>query len=405
MTRLLTILLVFVSASLLAQPQVPSPSCTDGKMACAKTISSVVGKQGRIWSTWSYQQHLYLNYSDDLGRSYSTPMLVNLVAEKISTRGENRPKIAVDGDDNVYLSWVTPLSKRFTANVRFSYFDAKTKQLSTPVTVNNDNLLTGHSFNEMVVTQGGDVYIAWLDGRAKVAAANKGIRLRNSEIYLAHANFGQGKTVFDNTFLVQGTCVCCRLAMDLDQQELPMLMWRHVFGDNYRDHGLLTMKNQHQANPMWRVSFENWQVEGCPHQGPSIVRATTGENINRVHMTWFNNAPNASGLFYSYSDNNGSTINKVQHFAKKEHHPEHPFLSQNSTADNPNQRLELVWREFDGKAFKIKYQSSANGDLWTEQRVIASAPQGVDYPYILQHPSGSYLHWHVIGNALELIKL
>ena len=380
-------------------------ACQGDIMVCAKTISSVATKQGRIWSTWSAGQYLYLNYSDDLGQSYSAPMLVNTVAEKISTRGENRPKIAIDGTGNVYLSWVTPLSKRFSANVRFSYFSVHDNKMSKVVTVNNDNLLTGHSFNEMVVTQQGDVYISWLDGRAKFAAAKKGVRLRNSEIYLAHANFLTGKTTFDNNFLTQGTCVCCRLAMDLDGNDLPMLMWRHIFGDNYRDHGFLTMKNQAQANPPKRVSFENWQINGCPHQGPSMVRETRGDNLNRVHMTWFNSAPDASGLFYAYSDDNGVTMSKVNNFAKKTNHPEHPFIAENLVTKEAHRTLQLVWREFDSSTYKIYYQSSANGQQWSDAITIAEAKGGVDYPYILQHPTGNYLHWQIAGQGLKLVKL
>ena len=416
MIKLLTILLVSFSANLTAQqtidhskhqmqPPVTEPSCDTLSMACAKTISSAVDNQGRIWSVWSLQQYLYLNYSDNLGRSYSRPRKVNNVAEKISNRGENRPKIAIDDAGNVYLSWVTPLTKRFSSNVRFSYLAANSNLFSPVVTVNNDNLLTGHSFNEMVVTDTGDVYIAWLDGRAKVAAEKQGTRLRHSEIYLAHANFIQGKTVFDNSYLTQGTCVCCRLAMDLDQHALPILMWRHVFEKNTRDHGFLTMKNQQQANPIKRVSFEKWQVDGCPHQGPSMVREKIGGNSNRVHMAWFNNASDASGLFYSYSDNNGADMSKVNNFATKTQLPEHPFLSRKIVANGTNSLLQLVWREYNGNAHQIKYQSSATGDIWSESRVIATAVKQVDYPYILQHPSGSYLHWHIIGQPLRLIKL
>jgi len=371
-------------------------------MMCAKTVSSVVDKTGRIWSAWVVGKHLYLNYSDDLALNYSMPMLVNTQPESVSTRGENRPKIANDNAGNIYLSWVTPLSKRFTANVRFSYYDVKTNVFSSPVTVNDDNLLTGHSFNEMVVTPAGDVYIAWLDGREKVAAAKQGKRLRHSEIYLAHANFNQKNTFFDNNYLAKGTCVCCRLAMDLDEKNLPMVMWRHVFGDNYRDHGLLTMKNKTQANPMKRVSFENWQVNGCPHQGPAIVREVSGAQKNRIHMSWFNNAPDASGLFYGYTDDNGSTMSTTNHFANKAMNPEHPSLALN---DSATKRLQMVWREFDGQVFSIKGMHSTNGDSWSAPTTLASAKSGVDYPYILRHPTGNYLQWHIQGQPLALIKL
>lgn len=375
-------------------------ACEKVAMSCAKTVSSAVNDSGRIWSSWVIGEHLYLNYSDDLGRTYSAPMQVNPSPEKISTRGENRPKIALDKLGNVYLSWVMPLSKRFTADVRFSYWSGQTQEFSKPITINNDGLLTGHSFNEMVVSDQGDIFISWLDGRAKVAAAKQGIRLRTSELYLGHANFVTGDDEFSNTYLSQGTCVCCRLAMDLDDKDLPLVMWRHVFGDNYRDHAFISMQSKIQPNKMQRVSFENWQVDGCPHQGPSIVRAKAGNNSNRVHMSWFNNAPDASGLFYSYSDDNGQTMAKVNHFATKSTNPEHPFLSQNQQG-----RIELVWREFNGSHYQIKYMSSARGDSWSGETTIAMSETQVDYPYILNHPSGSYLHWHNVGQPLELIKL
>lgn len=379
--------------------------CESTQMACSKTISSVITPNGRIWSTWVHQRHLYLNYSDNLGQRYSTPIKVNATPEAISTRGENRPKIALDGQGNVNLSWVTPLKKRFTANVRFSYFNITTQKMSPAITVNNDNLLTGHSFNEMKVSDSGDVFISWLDGRAKFAAAKQGVRLRSSELYLGHANFLQGKYTFDNNFLAKGTCVCCRLAMDLDDKDLPLVMWRHVFGDNFRDHGFLTMKNQHQANEMKRVSFENWQVNGCPHQGGTIVRETVGKNTNRVHMAWFNNAKTASGLFYSFSDDNGSTMHQVDNFATKAHNPEHPFLSQSVADKNVQSQINMVWREFDGEQFQIKYRFASEVDQWSESRVVATSEEGVDYPYILEHPTGSYLQWHIAGKPLALIKL
>ena len=390
-------------------------ACHDIAMRCASKVSSVVDNHGRIWSVWAIKQHLYLNYSDDLGQHFSTPKKVNTIAETISTRGENRPKIAIDSNANVYLSWVTPLKKRFTSNVRFSYWSYKLQQFTPPVTVNNDGLLTGHSFNELVVSPQGDVFISWLDGRAKIAAAKKGIRLRTSELYLAKANFVSGDTRFDNQYLAQGTCVCCRLAMNLDQRNLPMMMWRHVFGDNVRDHALISMINEKQTRQIQRVSFENWQIDGCPHQGPSMLisdntyssdktpsndNAPSSHSASRIHMSWFNNAADASGLFYSYSDNQGQTMAKVNHFAPISDSPEHPFLSQNT-----RQQIQLVWREFDGQQYHIKYMASNDGDKLSVPKMIAQSAGNVDYPSILQHGINSYLHWHRQGQPLTLIKL
>ncbi len=46
-----------------------------------------------------------------------------------------------------------------------------------------------------------------------------------------------------------------------------------------------------------RVSFQNWKIDGCPHHGPTIANQK-----DRLHMSWFNDAAQASGLFYTYTD-------------------------------------------------------------------------------------------------------
>ena len=403
MKFLLVILLSLGSANLVLAHQHAVPTgvlCDSIKIDCAKKVSTVVdASTGRIWAAWAIKQHLYVNFTDNLGADFSTPIQVNTQAEKISTRGENRPKIAIDGVGNIYLSWVTPLAKRFTSNVRFSFLAANSQEATAPITVNNDGLLTGHSFNELSVTTSGNIFISWLDGRAKFTAKKQGKRLRTSELYLGYANFITGERQFTNRYIEKGTCVCCRIAMTLDERNLPVMMWRHVFGDNYRDHALTTMTEKTMPNIMQRVSFENWQVNGCPHQGPALLVTPSINKTQRIHMAWYNNAPDAKGLFYGYSDNQGKSMSDTYHFSQQ-NKPEHPAMLMVNDG-----KIQLVWREFDGQSFVIRTMRGTGNKLWSKAKVIAHHQGEVDYPYLIAIKGVIYLHWHRVGQPFKLIKL
>ena len=140
-------------------------SCEGVNIICAKTVTSVFAPNGDLWRLWALHSSIYFQISTDNGGSFSAITRVAIDKEKISARNENRPKIAFDKYQGVYLSWATPKEKKYTADVRFSYSSDYGKTFTKPVTVNDDNLLTGHSFNEMLVTDEGDISIAWLDSR------------------------------------------------------------------------------------------------------------------------------------------------------------------------------------------------------------------------------------------------
>ena len=383
-------------------------TCIEADTRCAKTISATVDNSGRIWLTWSVEQYLYVNYSDDRGRTLSPPVKVNRIPEEISARGENRPKIALDKAGNIYLSWVMTLPKKWTANIRFSWSEDNGQTFSQPTTINDDQRITSHSFNEMLVSDGGQVHITWLDGRRALASKDQGKDYTGSAIYLSsfnpssfHVNNQDTSALKlpQNIHVVDGSCVCCRLAMSFSEKDLPIIMWRHIFGDNYRDHALLAMDTANKAGTLHRVSFENWQIDGCPHHGPALLRQPRAQH-QRLHMSWFNDAPNASGLFYAYTDNTGASTSNTLHIAKSSTNPAHPSL-----ALTPNGALQLAWQEFDGEQHIVKLIRSHDGEQWSGAIRVSQNSNATDYPFLLSHPDGNLLLWHQRGKPLQLIEI
>ncbi len=357
--------------------------CNSSNIICAKTVTSAFAPNGDLWRVWALNQGLYYQISTDNGISFSDVVKVAIVAEKISARNENRPKIAFDNFGGVYLSWAMPREKKYTADVRFSYSADYGKTFSKPITINDDNLLAGHSFNEMLVKANGEVNLVWLDSRHSYLKRMKGEKSNGSSLYFAKATPRDNDWIFTNQELAQSTCVCCRIAIDFNKTGHLAIMWRHIYGDNIRDFAMTTLDNQ-QTEP-YRISYDHWYINGCPHQGAGL----SVDNNNRYHMVWFNQGDKGKGIFYAYSDNQGKTLSKPLPIGKLSAQAAHPFLLHNGKA------LDIVWTEFDGLTHQLWHQRSIdNGETFSKATLLAESKSGSDRPFIIKSEGQSYVSWH-----------
>jgi len=333
-----------------------------------------------------------VNHSDDLGQTFSAPVAVNRKPEAISARGENRPKIVVSRDGRIYVSWTMPLQKRFSGYVRFSYSNDGGEHFSEPITVNDNLDITGHRFDALAVNDNGVVYLAWLDKRDRLREQTAGRAYHGAALYFALSDDG-GRHFRPNRKIIDHSCECCRVAIDMDHQ-LPVIMWRNIYGDNVRDHSLVKFSTEDQPGAVERVSFDHWRVDACPHHGPDLSIADNGQ----YHLVWFNNAPQRHGLFYARRNTDGSYTRAVN-FGDYSAAASHPSVI------NIGSRVWLAWKQFDGKQESIWLQYSADaGNSWQAARPLAFAGSG-DYPFLLSDGSRVYVQWHISGQGLQLIPV
>jgi hypothetical protein len=361
--------------------------CDNDEIECAKTVTSAFAPNGDLWRLWVNQEKLIAQISQDNGVTFTKHKVLAIPTEKISARNENRPKIAFDNAGGVYLSWATPREKKYTADVRFSYSSNYGKTFTQPITVNNDNLLAAHSFNEMLVSNNGDVSIVWLDGRLSHQLRKEGKKSKGSALYLAKANFQntKGNRIFTNQQLANDTCVCCRIAMDFNQQGELAIFWRHIYGDNIREFALLTLGHD-EDNPKqpYQVSYDHWKINGCPHQGGAI----SIDEQNRYHMVWFNQGDVGKGIFYATSDDQGKTLTTPISVGEFSAQASHPYLNKN------NDNIDIVWTEFSGVEHQLMHQRSTNnGQSFSKAKVLAKAENGADRPFIIKKDNVSYVSW------------
>lgn len=350
---------------------------------------------GRLWAVWAFGPHLYVNHSDDKGNTFSTPVKVNAEAEKISTNPESRPHIKVGSNGNVYVSYAIKLKKRFSGHVKFSRSIDGGKSFSTPIIVNDNRDMIGHSFPVLSINKQDQLYIAWLDSRDRVAAKKAGKDYNGSALYYAISD-DHGVSFQPNAKIADTTCQCCRLDMAMDKSELPVITWRHIYGDNIRDQAVIRFTDQTTTGKPQRISEDQWQIDACPHHGATLAIDDNGS----YHTAWFTQGSVRQGLFYANSNNQGQQFTTPLPFGDAEAQPKHPSLL------SIDDTLYLAWKEFDGEQNHIRLmQSDNNGVQWQAAETIASSSGDTDHPFLIDNAGNAYLSWHTSTEGLRLISL
>jgi hypothetical protein len=379
-----------------------SESCSIASLKCAKAPSASFGPDGKLWLGWVFAGHVYVQYSSDQGKTFSAPSIVNRAPERILARAENRAKIQLDNAGNIYISWTQPLSKPYTGHIRFSRSVDGGQSFSQPITVNDDLQEISHRFDTLLVNGDGEVFISWLDKRDQQAAKDKQQEYIGGALYYSYSD-DQGQSFSKNIKLSDHSCVCCRIAMALDNDNLPVIAWRDIYGNDaqhqIRDHSLLTFSSALKPNKKIRLSNEQWNIDGCPHHGPAL----DVDSNNVVHSTWFNDPDNGSDyvLFYGNSANDY----KAMGFGQADKQSSHPYvLSLNQSATD--QTVFLVWKEFDGKKTDILMKTSKDAGIsWSKNKVISTTAGSSDHPLLVKNSKAVYLSWHTQDEGYRFTPL
>src|SRR3989338_8195912 len=354
-------------------------------------VTASFDENGKLWLASIRGQHIYVSYSDDRGVTQSAPVKVNAEPENILGDGENRPKIIVR-KGVIYVSYTQGLAKPMSGDIRFSRSTDGGKSFSAPITVNDNREIISHRFDSMMVNDKGHVYIAWLDKRDLSAAQKKGEKFSGASVYYAMSENG-GISFRSNVKIADHVCECCRTAMAVDTDDYPVVVWRHIYDTNIRDHALAKLDGR--MAPV-RLSQENWNVAGCPHHGPSLSIASDGI----YHAAWFSNAPERHGLFYAHSTDQGRTFSSPLNFGNFEAQPARPYVF--SLGD----RVYLVWKEFDGENTGIfGMHSGDGGKSWSVPEKLASTSDVSDWPMLISENNMAYLSWNTKNEGYRLIEM
>lgn len=399
---LFSVLILSNNAALAAEGGKPHDMSAMWKNSLARqqlSSGAVFDEQGALWLAQVKDGHVLVSQSADQGKTFSDPVKVNAQPEAISASGETRPKIRVAASGNLYVSWTQSLEVPFAGNIRFSRSLDGGTTFSQPVTVNDNLDPVTHRFEAMEINRKGQIFLAWLDKRDAASARSRGEPFSGISVFAAMSDDG-GKSFHPNVKVADHTCECCRVAMAIDSSDTPVVVWRHIFGKNVRDHGmarlypaLLSGKEQAAADAIRRITSDNWEVEACPHHGPALSIAG-----QVMHMTWFNQGSVRSGLFYAHSADGGKTFSAPLALGDPARQPGHADVL---ALGND---VYLAWKEFDGEASAIQGMHSRDGgNTWGRISRLAGTHDESAHPLLIANRQQVYLSWSSKAEGYRLI--
>ncbi|MDR2877606.1 MAG: glycoside hydrolase [Chromatiales bacterium] len=355
-------------------------------------VSAAFDAHGILWRVHVDGGRVVVDRSNDAGASFSAPVAVSNEDEVIGTEGDSRPKIALAGADTIYISYTQLREKPFSGDIRFSRSIDGGRNFSAPITINDDRNIISHRFDALLVGAHDEVYLAWLDRRDEQAAREQDQPYAGAAIYYAIST-DRGAHFADNVKLADHSCECCRIALALAPDGVPRAFWRHVFANNERDHALAPLAAPAEVR---RITHDEWRIEACPHHGPALAINAQGT----YHFAWFDNGPQARGLFLAQSSDGGKTVSPPMALGDPTAKPSNPALLVHRDT------LYAAWKEFDGETSPIRaIRSEDGGRTWFEPVTLARTADASDHPQLIAHGEQAFLSWNTANEGYRLIPL
>jgi hypothetical protein len=143
----------------------------------------------------------------------------------------------------------------------------------------------------------------------------------------------------------------------------------------------------HGFGPIVRVSQDNWQLNGCPEDGPSLAVDSSGA----IHITWatvVNEGEPYKALFYATSRDGKAFTPRARIPTPRETTPGHPQLALTS-----NGGVVIVFDEVTNGARRVSLaRVSRSGEPQVPQ--VLSADDAASYPVVVQTaPRGFLVAW------------
>lgn len=304
------------------------------------------------------------------GTSFGAPVQVSMEGSRASLSGEQPPRVALTPLRNhapaITVVWTTKQSDGTRLVTTQSIDGGRT--FATPTVVAGGPNAPGNRGWQAIASTGTGVVAVWLDHRDTAghgdhamhqhgtnkeseADADPTARAQLSKLWFARVDDATtAKPV------ASGVCYCCKTTIATGSSGTIYAAWRHVYPGSRRDIALATSRDGGRtfSEPI-RVSQDDWQIDGCPENGPSLAVDSRG----RIHLVWptltRDSGRDTLALFYTTSSD-GHAFSRRQRIPITTAAAYHPQLVVQGDG-----RLLVAWDELQNGARRIRMASGAAG--------------------------------------------
>ncbi|MGK7392412.1 MAG: hypothetical protein ACNS60_18805 [Candidatus Cyclobacteriaceae bacterium M2_1C_046] len=189
------------------------------------------------------------------------------------------PSLAVNNQEKVFSNFL-PKSGEGT----YAYdIHLTLNQPDTTYKLHEDTTQTEHGFVSAEPLPNGGFITVWLDGRN----TGGGHHEHNGAMTLRAAEIDQHGKKVDEWLLDEKVCDCCQTDIAYTE-EGPIVVYRNRSNEEVRDNFYTILNNGQWSNPK-PLHADNWKIEGCPVNGPSID--AKNKNVAVAYFTATENNP------------------------------------------------------------------------------------------------------------------
>ncbi len=167
--------------------------------------------------------------------------------------------------------------------------------------LNTDGMKAEHGFVSVIPNEKDGFLITWLDGRNTIKemkeSHHKAMTIRVAEV-------SRDGTIFNETQLDGRTCDCCQTSISMTKNG-PIIVYRDRSKHDIRDIYFSRRINDKWSEPA-AVHNDNWEINGCPVNGPKIV-----SNTKNTAVSWFTAANGEPTVKVSFFSDTGSFLEPI----------------------------------------------------------------------------------------------
>ncbi|HEY8387739.1 MAG TPA: sialidase family protein [Parasegetibacter sp.] len=221
------------------------------------------------------------------------------IEQNVNLHEEGMPKLAFKSDGTIIAIYEIQLKSeinKFASGIRYIVSKNKGISWTEPAFLHSDTSHdNSHSFAAATRLADGEIGVAWLDQSFNPLAGGRPVMFAKTD----------RNNIFHNEQVVDSiACECCRIALS-SKGERVAIAFRDIINESVRDIAISCSNDTGKTfTPAVSFSNDNWAIEGCPHNGPSL--ALSG---NATYAAWFTGSLNP-GVYYGELNEKQEIIHK-----------------------------------------------------------------------------------------------
>jgi len=262
-----------------------------------------VSPNGRVYLSWIErlsEGRVSLRFSVLEKEKWSAPQTIAEGSNWFVNWADFPSMIALP-DGSLAAHWLAksgPGTFEYDVTISRSFNGGKT--WGKPFVPHRDGVKAEHGFVSLFAAKDGNLAAVWLDGREMKPSEGSGSDHGHGHgnMTLRYVKIKRDGTLTDEAVLDTRVCECCQTSAAMTADG-PVVVYRDRSEQEIRDTSIVRLRDSQWSQPV-SVFKDDWQINGCPVNGPSVAAAG-----RRVAVAWYTGVNNKPRVKLAFSNDAG----------------------------------------------------------------------------------------------------